>query len=70
MWQLEHSAFPEKIFSPLARSPEMAAVFPGAKDRTYATIAQVSESSNELAGISVPGTPRLMVAKISASLEP
>jgi hypothetical protein len=33
-------------------------------------IARISESSKALAGISVPGTPWLMVRKIAASLDP
>jgi hypothetical protein len=70
MWQVEQPAVCEKIFSPLARSPETAPLFAGSNERTYAMIAHVSESSNPLAGISVPGTPRVMVAKMAASLEP
>ena len=70
MWQVEHPAVSQKIFFPFAGSPETAPLFAGASERTYARMAQVSESSKPLAGISVPGTPWVTVRKMSASLEP
>src|SRR5579862_1459108 len=69
MWHLEQPAF-SKICFPLTASPATAACFGGASDRKYATIAQISESSKPLAGMSVPGTPCEIVRKISASLDP
>ena len=63
-------AFSEEDALALARSPATGVFVPALAERRYATSAQVSLSSNALDGIWVPGTPSLMVRKISASLPP
>src|ERR1700747_1731200 len=70
MWHVAQPASPWKSFSPFASSPEASECCDGVRERRYAIIAHVSESSNPFAGICVPGTPCVMVRNISASLEP